>query len=130
MKDFEKVLATWEMTSVEKLEAAQKAKDQGTDFLKAGKLKLAFDKYKRVEQLLEYEKSMDPEQKKARDVLILAAYLNLSLTAAKMDENLNCIKYCDKVRYCQTIIICLGSGNRAQKYQGFIPESNCQVCHE
>ncbi|KAK5964709.1 Tetratricopeptide repeat protein, partial [Trichostrongylus colubriformis] len=31
-----------------------------------------------------------------RDDLMLAAYLNLSLTASKMGENLDCIKYCDK----------------------------------
>ncbi|KAK6035951.1 tetratricopeptide repeat protein [Cooperia oncophora] len=27
---------------------------------------------------------------------MLAAYLNLSLTASKMGENVDCIKYCDK----------------------------------
>lgn len=97
LKDFEKVPATWEMTSVEKLDAAKAAKEQGTTFLQQNKFKLSFDKYKRIEQLLEYEKSMDPEQKKERDTLILAAYLNMALVASKMDENLNCIKYCDKV---------------------------------
>ncbi|CAJ0590367.1 unnamed protein product [Cylicocyclus nassatus] len=96
LKSFEKVPATWEMTSEKKIEEATLAKDRGTAFLRQNKLKLAFNKYKRIEDILEYEKSMDPAQKKARDDLILAAYLNLSLTASKMGEHLDCIKYCDK----------------------------------
>ena len=38
--------------------------DRGTRFLGEGKLKLALIKYKRVEEILEYEKSGDPEEKK------------------------------------------------------------------
>lgn len=52
------------MTSEKKLEEATLAKDRGTAFLKQNKLKLAFNKYKRIEDILEYERSMDPAQKK------------------------------------------------------------------
>ncbi|XGW01851.1 hypothetical protein V3C99_014162 [Haemonchus contortus] len=96
LKSFEKVPALWEMTAEKKLEEATLAKERGTAFLKQNKLKLAFNKYKRIEDILEFEKSMDPEQKRTRDDLMLAAYLNLSLTASKMGEMLDCIKYCDK----------------------------------
>ncbi|EPB67347.1 peptidyl-prolyl cis-trans isomerase, FKBP-type [Ancylostoma ceylanicum] len=65
LKSYEKVPATWEMTSEKKLEEATLAKDRGTAFLKQNKLKLAFNKYKRIEDILEYERSMDPAQKKA-----------------------------------------------------------------
>ncbi|VDO36702.1 unnamed protein product [Haemonchus placei] len=98
LKSFEKVPALWEMTAEKKLEEATLAKERGTAFLKQNKLKLAYNKYKRIEDILEFEKSMDPEQKKTRDDLMLAAYLNLSLTASKMGEMLDCIKYCDKTR--------------------------------
>ncbi|WKY09473.1 hypothetical protein Q1695_002103 [Nippostrongylus brasiliensis] len=96
LKSYEKVPALWEMNAEKKIEEATAAKERGTLFLKQNKLRLAYNKYKRVEDILEYEKSMEPEQKKMRDDLILAAYLNLSLTASKMNENLDCIKYCDK----------------------------------
>ncbi|VDO19476.1 unnamed protein product [Heligmosomoides polygyrus] len=96
LKSYEKVPAVWEMSAEKKIEEATKAKERGTMFLKQDKLKLAWFKYKRVEDILEYEKSMEPEQKKQRDDVLLAAYLNLALTASKMGENLDCIKYCDK----------------------------------
>ncbi|KAE9416715.1 hypothetical protein Angca_004347 [Angiostrongylus cantonensis] len=96
LKSFEKVPATWEMSTEQKLEEATRAKDRGTHFFKQSKLKLAYNKYKRIEDILEYEKNMDPDQTKVRNDLLLAAYLNLSLTASKMGENVDCIKYCDK----------------------------------
>ncbi|PIO75997.1 tetratricopeptide repeat protein [Teladorsagia circumcincta] len=103
LKSYEKVPALWEMSAEKKIEEATLAKERGTAFLKQNKLKLAYNKYKRIEDILEFEKSMDPEQKKvhfqhmlSRDDLMLAAYLNLALTASKMGENLDCIKYCDK----------------------------------
>ncbi|CAI2352471.1 unnamed protein product [Caenorhabditis sp. 36 PRJEB53466] len=97
LKEFEKVPATWEMTAEEKLDAAKKAKDRGTEFLAKGNLKLAYNKYKRAEEVLEYEKSTDPEQVAQRDAILTGAYLNLSLVCSKQDEQVECIKWCDKV---------------------------------
>uniref|UniRef100_A0A8R1HV93 peptidylprolyl isomerase n=2 Tax=Caenorhabditis japonica TaxID=281687 RepID=A0A8R1HV93_CAEJA len=97
LKEFEKVPATWEMTAEEKLAAAKAAKDRGTIFLQKGNLKLAFNKYKRAEEVLEYEKSTDPEMVKEREVILTGAYLNLSLVCSKQNEQLECIKWCDKV---------------------------------
>ena len=57
---------TWELTSEQKIDAAKAAKERGTHFLKEGKLRLALNKYKRVEDLLEYEKSTTGEQKEVR----------------------------------------------------------------
>lgn len=96
LKNFEKVPPIWELTAEKKIEEALLAKERGTAFLKQNKFKLAYNKYKRVEDILEYEKNMDPPLKKTREELMLAAYLNLSLTASKMGENLDCVKYCDK----------------------------------
>ncbi|CAD6189648.1 unnamed protein product [Caenorhabditis auriculariae] len=96
LKDFEKVPSTWEMSTEEKMTSAKAAKERGTEFLQQGKLRLAWNKYKRVEDILEYEKNLDEEEKKNRDALLLSAYLNLSLTASKLNEQLDCIKYCDK----------------------------------
>ncbi|CAL2047860.1 CBN-FKB-6 protein [Caenorhabditis brenneri] len=97
LKEFEKVPATWEMTAEEKLEAASQAKERGTMYLKKGNYKLAYNKYKRAEEVLEYEKSTDPEKIKERDAILNGAYLNLSLVCSKQNENLECIKWCDKV---------------------------------
>lgn len=57
------------MTGEQKIEAAKSAKERGTMFLQQGKLQLAFNKYKRVEDLLEFEKSMDPEKTKVNKSL-------------------------------------------------------------
>ncbi|CAJ0941915.1 unnamed protein product, partial [Mesorhabditis belari] len=94
---FVKVPATWELTVEQKLETAQEAKERGTHFLKEGKFKLALNKYKRIEDLLEYERTADPSVKEKRDALMVAAYLNIALTHSKMNEELECIKACDKV---------------------------------
>uniref|UniRef100_A0A1I7V2Q9 peptidylprolyl isomerase n=1 Tax=Caenorhabditis tropicalis TaxID=1561998 RepID=A0A1I7V2Q9_9PELO len=97
LKEFEKVPATWEMTADEKLEAAKKAKDRGTMYLQKGNYRLAYNKYKRAEEVLEYEKSTDPEKMKERQAILNGAYLNLSLVCTKQNENLECIKWCNKV---------------------------------
>ncbi|GMR56516.1 hypothetical protein PMAYCL1PPCAC_26711 [Pristionchus mayeri] len=96
LKDFDKVPATWEMCPGDKIKHAKDAKERGTKFLSEGKVKLALSKYKRMEEILEYEKSGDPEEKKERDALLLAAYLNISLVFSKLNEQLKCVQYCDK----------------------------------
>ncbi|CAI5451315.1 unnamed protein product [Caenorhabditis angaria] len=96
LKSFEKVPATWEMSTEQKLEAAQIAKERGTTFFQKGNLRLAYNKYKRIEDVLEYEKSADEEAKQKRSALLLSAYLNLSLVTSKQNEQLECIKWCDK----------------------------------
>ncbi|CAB3397489.1 unnamed protein product [Caenorhabditis bovis] len=96
LKNFEKVPATWEMTAEQKLEAAKSAKERGTMFLQKGNLRLAYNKYKRMEDVLEYERTTDPEQKEQRSALLLSCYLNLSLVTSKQNEQLECVKWCDK----------------------------------
>ncbi|KAF8381035.1 fkb-6 [Pristionchus pacificus] len=96
LKDFDKVPATWEMCPADKITHAKEAKDRGTAFLSEGKVKLALIKYKRVEEILEYEKSGDPEEKKERDTLLLAAFLNIALCYSKLNEQLKCTEFCDK----------------------------------
>ncbi|CAJ0582366.1 unnamed protein product, partial [Mesorhabditis spiculigera] len=96
LRDYVKVPATWEMTSEQKLEASQEAKARGNDFLHERKYKLALNKYKRIEDLLEYERSSDPVVKARRDALLVAAYLNLALTYSKLNEELEAISACNK----------------------------------
>ncbi len=50
------------MDHEEKLTAAAEAKERGTKFFQEGKMRLAIEKYKRVVELLEHEKSLEPEQ--------------------------------------------------------------------
>ncbi|GMT10419.1 hypothetical protein PFISCL1PPCAC_1716 [Pristionchus fissidentatus] len=96
LKEFDKVPATWEMSPADKIRHSKEAKERGTQFLAEGKVKLALNKYKRIEEILEYEKSGDPEEKKERDALLLAAFLNISLVYSKMNEQVKCVQYCDK----------------------------------
>lgn len=50
------------MDHEEKLNAAAEAKERGTKFFGEGKNRLAVEKYKRVIELLEHEKSLEAEQ--------------------------------------------------------------------
>ena len=68
--------ANWELTGDEKLVAAEEAKNKGNAFLKEGKYRLALTSYKRIEDLLEYEKTLDGDKKKQRESLLVAGYLN------------------------------------------------------
>ncbi len=88
--------ASWELNGEEKLAAAEEAKERGTHFFQSGKYKLSIEKYKRIEELLEYEKSLEGESKEKCTALLLAARLNTSLAYLKMDETVECIKQCDK----------------------------------
>lgn len=95
LKSYEKLPNTWELSGEQKIEAAKVAKERGTHFLKEGKLRLALNKYKRVEDLLEYEKATG-ELKEQRDALMLAAFLNKALVYQKMTEYGNGDKECSK----------------------------------
>ncbi|MFH4977637.1 hypothetical protein AB6A40_004346 [Gnathostoma spinigerum] len=96
LKSFEKVKASWELTGDEKLEAAEAAKTRGTMFLKQNKLALALSKYARINDLLEYEKTLEGEKKEQREKLLVAGYLNSALVYLKQDDTVNAIKQCDK----------------------------------
>lgn len=67
-------------------------------FFKQNKIKMAISKYKRAIDLLQFEKSIEDEAKKAkRNQIYHAAHLNISLCLLKNGDSLECIKHCEKV---------------------------------
>lgn len=100
LKDFEKVKQSWELLDDEKLEVAQKSKERGTEFFNQGKYKLALSKYNSIVLLLEHAKpsnadTADEYSQKFEEVFI-AALLNCGLANLRMNENAECIKFCDR----------------------------------
>jgi len=97
-KGFEKTKETWQMTSDEKMEQAEKMKERGTIFFQQNKIKLAIAKYKQVVDLLQFETSIEDAEKKAkRDQIYHAAHLNIALCFLKIGDATECINHCDKV---------------------------------
>jgi len=88
--------ASWEMSGEEKLEAAKAQKERGTHFFQAGKLRLALEKYKRIEEILEFEKTLEGDQKTEREQLLLSGRLNCALVHSKLGNTGEAIKSCDK----------------------------------
>jgi len=106
------------MDTDEKIAESEKLKARGTDFfqvqqyqhphckltnnlqfcfLQKGKNKLAASKYKRITEILQYENTLEGEQKQKRDTLYRAAHLNLALVLLKGAESAEAIKHCESV---------------------------------
>lgn len=96
MKNFEKVKDSWEMDSKEKLEQSEIAKSKGTSLFKAANYKKAVQNYNKVLTFLEHETSLEAEDQKHRDALVLAAHLNLAMSYLKMDDCFQAVEQCNK----------------------------------
>ncbi|XP_067655374.1 peptidyl-prolyl cis-trans isomerase FKBP4-like [Haliotis asinina] len=96
MKSFEKVKEGWEMDTKEKLEQSDIAKSKGTTFFKAGNYKKAIQHYQKIVSYLEFETSLEEEDQKKRDTLMLASHLNLAMCYLKTGDSLKAVEQCDK----------------------------------
>lgn len=97
LKEFIKVKDSWQMDDDEKLMTSEALKARGTAFFQEEKYKLALSKYRRIEDLLDQEKSFEGEKKTKRDSLLLAARLNSALCYLKKNDTVEATKQCDKV---------------------------------
>uniref|UniRef100_A0AC35U9T8 Peptidylprolyl isomerase n=1 Tax=Rhabditophanes sp. KR3021 TaxID=114890 RepID=A0AC35U9T8_9BILA len=97
LKDFIQTKHSWEMSTEEKIDAAIIAKDRGNKYLKEDKLTLALNLYNRCISLIDHLKDLEPECETKWRQTVIAGHLNASLVHQKGNENLDCIKSCDKV---------------------------------
>ena len=125
LEDFEQAKYKYEMNNAEKLDFAEKAKEMGTDYFKAGKYELAAKKYKQITEYLEpegeemddkmdddmdddsdaedkepveekkVEKVVDPDFNKKSAELIVAGFSNQALCYLKLSQGMDAFKACE-----------------------------------
>lgn len=93
---FEKCKESWELDVVEKIEQAEIFKTKGTDFFKAGKLKIALRYYKKLVDYLKNEDNWTGPEGPKRSALLLAGYLNKALCHLKLKEDMEALDSCDE----------------------------------
>jgi len=117
LEDFEQAKYKHEMSNAEKLEFAEKAKERGTEYFKAGRFDLALKKYKVITEYLEPDaedfddlsdsddedkdgeaektEEKDPEHDRKSQELLLAGFSNQALCHLKLMDGLNAFKACE-----------------------------------
>ncbi|XP_050409166.1 peptidyl-prolyl cis-trans isomerase FKBP4 isoform X1 [Patella vulgata] len=96
LSNFEKAKEPFEMDVPEKLDQSELVKSKGTNHVKAGEYQRAIKCYNKVISYLEHETSLEEDEQKKRDALMLAAHLNLALCHLKLEENNSAVEQCDK----------------------------------
>lgn len=96
LTNFEKAKDSWELDTKERFEQANIFKTKGTNFFKQGNYQLATKQYKKIIDLLEDSSSLENDDKKEQQVLLLAGRLNLAMCYLKTSEHLLAEKECDK----------------------------------
>lgn len=117
LEDFEQAKYKYEMSNAEKIEFAEKAKELGTEYFRAGKFDLALKKYKVITEYLEPEaedfddmpdsddedkdgeaeksEEKDPEHERKSQLLQVASYSNQALCLLKLQDGINAFKACE-----------------------------------
>lgn len=95
LKKFEKGKESWEMDTAEKLEQAEISKTKGTEFFKANKFNIAVKYYKRIDEYLKSEDSLQGDEAEKRKNLLLAAHLNLAMCYLKLKEDYQACQSCN-----------------------------------
>lgn len=98
LEAFEKAPDTWNMSEDEKLEHAASRKDAGGALFKAGRYRLALERYKKVISLFSYLDSIKDEDKKTKaKEFKKACELNSAACNLKFNEFADALKNCDNV---------------------------------
>merc|ERR1719436_2308617 len=96
--EFEKAKDTWSMSEDEKLEFANARKDVGGSLFKAGRWRMALERYKKVISLVSYLDNIKDEDKKTKaKEFKKACELNCAACNLKFDEYSEALKNCDNV---------------------------------
>ncbi|XP_054722294.1 peptidyl-prolyl cis-trans isomerase FKBP4-like [Uloborus diversus] len=96
LESFEKEKESWNMTSEEKLEQSEMAKNKGTSYFKNEKYEMASKKYQKIVDYLQNESELTGDQKDKKQALLLAGYLNLAACFLKLGKHQEVIENCDK----------------------------------
>ena len=93
----EKAKESWRMEKAEKVETSELLRTKGAALCHAGKWAKAAKLYKKITSYLEFEGDFKEEElRKKRDVVILAAHLNLALCHLKTGDFKAAIEAADK----------------------------------
>ncbi|OWA53098.1 Peptidyl-prolyl cis-trans isomerase FKBP4 [Hypsibius exemplaris] len=83
---FEKAKETWSMSVDEKLEAAEQAKEKGTEYFTKGHLKSAAKLYERMKDCLGGDPEFKGEKEEKRVKMMIISHLNLAMTFLKQND--------------------------------------------
>lgn len=94
LKEFEKVKSRWSLKGREKIDAAQKRKDEGNALYKAQKLARAQRKYNKAFEITGDDYDASDDEKKELRVLKLPLLTNLAAVELALKDYKGCIKHC------------------------------------
>ncbi|XP_027929377.1 peptidyl-prolyl cis-trans isomerase FKBP62-like [Vigna unguiculata] len=94
---FEKEKESWDLNTEEKLEAANKKKEEGNVLFKAGKYARASKRYEKAVKYIEYDSAFGEEEKKLAKTLKVACNLNNAACKLKLKDYKEAEKLSTKV---------------------------------
>eukprot|EP00252_Welwitschia_mirabilis_P017965 TRINITY_DN40097_c0_g1_i1.p1 TRINITY_DN40097_c0_g1~~TRINITY_DN40097_c0_g1_i1.p1 ORF type:complete len:559 (+),score=133.00 TRINITY_DN40097_c0_g1_i1:209-1885(+) len=97
MVSFVKEKESWDLNNTEKIEMAQKKKDEGNALFKAGKYWRASKKYEKAAKYIDYDTAFSEEEKKQSKPLKITCNLNNAACKLKLKDYKQVIKLCSKV---------------------------------
>lgn len=97
LEDFEKAKDTWSMSEEEKLEWGTARKEAGSSLLKAGRLGMALQRYRKVIEAFGYVDSMQEENKQKAKALKMACELNKAAVCLKLKDFVEARAACNTV---------------------------------
>ncbi|KAA8528448.1 hypothetical protein F0562_035803 [Nyssa sinensis] len=97
MLDFTKEKAPWEITHLERIEAAGKKKEEGNILFKNGKYQRAGKKYDKAADYVSDDVSFGDDDQKLVKALRVSCWLNGAACSLKLNDFQGAIKLCSKV---------------------------------
>ncbi|KAJ7570465.1 hypothetical protein O6H91_01G120900 [Diphasiastrum complanatum] len=94
---FVKEKESWDMDTDEKLQSANKKKEDGNALFKLGKYERAAKKYEKAAKLVEHDSTFTDEQKKQAKILKVSCNLNNAASQLKLNQYKEASKLCSKV---------------------------------
>ncbi|EFJ16354.1 hypothetical protein SELMODRAFT_445274 [Selaginella moellendorffii] len=94
---FDKDKDIWEMSTLEKLEAASKHKEEGNQHFKGGKYWRASKKYDKAVKYIDHDHKFSDEEKKLSKQLKTVCCVNNAASKLKQEKYKDCIALCTKV---------------------------------
>ncbi|MED6186535.1 70 kDa peptidyl-prolyl isomerase [Stylosanthes scabra] len=94
---FVKEKESWDLNTLEKIEAAGKKKEEGNALFKAGKYERASKRYEKAIRYIEYDSSFSDEEKQKAKLLKITCNLNNAACKLKLKDYKQAEKLCTKV---------------------------------
>ena len=94
--EFENEKDSWDLSEDEKLETADKKKQQGNQKLKAGDLARAMRRYESAKSVLASDYKMDDDQKEKAKAMKVTIFTNMAVVEAKLGNQEAVFKNCEE----------------------------------